>query len=175
MLRLTGAAALMLTETNPDKWKKHLRKEDGRSVIYVVCNKAIYITMNAALLACKELANLLSSWEFTMNPYESCLWNKDINKKQMSILFHIDDLIISHLNPVMVTLYIKKLKKEYRKLEVLTVCQGLVHGYIGQTVDFRKKGEVRFSQFDCIRKLYESLPEDMKIGHRNTAAPSNLF
>ena len=51
MLRLTGSVALMLTETDPDKWKKHLRKEDGRCVIYVVCNKAIYGTMNAALLA----------------------------------------------------------------------------------------------------------------------------
>ena len=48
MLRLTGAVALMITNTEPDKWKKHLRKEDGRWVIYVVCNKAIYGTMNAA-------------------------------------------------------------------------------------------------------------------------------
>ena len=36
MLRLTGAVALMLTENDPDKWKNHLRKEDGRWVIYVV-------------------------------------------------------------------------------------------------------------------------------------------
>ena len=75
----------------------------------------------------------------------------------------------------MVTLYIKKSEKEYGKLAVLTVCRGLVHEYLGQTVNFRKKGEVRFSQFDCIRKLHESLPDDMKIGHRNTAAPANLF
>ena len=99
-------------------------------MIYVVCNKTIYGTMNAALLAYKKFAKLLSSWGFTMNPYEPCLWNKDINKKQMSILFHIDDLLISHLNPVMVMLYIKKLGKEYGKLAVLTVCQGLVHEYI---------------------------------------------
>ena len=46
MLRLTGAVALMLTETDPYNWKKHLREEDGRWVIYVVCNKAIYGTMN---------------------------------------------------------------------------------------------------------------------------------
>ena len=45
MLRLTGTVALMLTETDPEKWKRHLRKEDGRWVIYVVCNKTIYVTM----------------------------------------------------------------------------------------------------------------------------------
>ena len=140
-----------------------------------MCNKAIYGTMNAALLAYKKLAKRINSWGFTINPYEPCLWNKYINKKQMSILFYIDDLLISHLNPVMATLYIKKFEKKYEKLAVLTVCRGLVHKYLGQTVNFRKKGEVRFSQFYCIRKLYESLPDNMKIGHRNTASPSNLF
>ena len=73
----------------------------------------------------------------------------------------------------MVTLYIKKLEKEYGKLAVLTVCRGLVHEYLGQTVDFRKKGEVRLSQYDSIRNMYESLPDDMKIGHRNTSATRN--
>ena len=73
MLRLTGAVALILTEADPDKWKKHLRKEDGRWLIYGVCTKAIYGTMNTALLAYKKLAKLLSSWGFTMNPYKPCL------------------------------------------------------------------------------------------------------
>ena len=41
VLRLTGTVALMLTENDPDKWKNHLRKEDGRWVIYLVYNKVV--------------------------------------------------------------------------------------------------------------------------------------
>ena len=69
LLKLTGSVAVLLVEMDPDKWKKHLRKENGRYVIYVVCNKAIYGTMNAALLAYKKLAKLLKDWGFVMNPY----------------------------------------------------------------------------------------------------------
>ena len=60
LLRLTGSVAMLLVESNEKKWKKRLRKENGKYVMYVVCNKAIYGTMNAALLAYKKLAKLLT-------------------------------------------------------------------------------------------------------------------
>jgi hypothetical protein len=175
MLRLTGSVAMLLVELDEKKWRKHLRKEDGRSVIYVTCKKAIYGTMNAALLAYKKLARLLKGWGFIMNPYEPCLWNRLVNQKQMSMLFHIDDIFLCHKSPVMVTLFIKKLEAEYGTLQALTVTRGLLHEYLGQTVDFRNKGEVAFSQYDCIRKLWDTIPDSWKGKKRNTAAPAYLF
>ena len=59
ILKLTGAVALLLVDSDPDKWQKHLRKDNGKFVIYVMCNKAIYGTMNAALLVYKKLAKLI--------------------------------------------------------------------------------------------------------------------
>lgn len=166
---------MLLVELDETKWRKHLRKEDGRSVIYVICKKAIYGTMNAALLAYKKLAKLLKGWNFIMNPYKPCLWNRLVNQKQMSMLFHIDDIFLCHKSPVMVTIFIKKLEAEYGKLQALTVTRGLLHEYLGQTVDFRIKGEVAFSQYDCIRKLWDTIPDSWKGKKRNTAAPAYLF
>jgi hypothetical protein len=60
--------ALLLVESDPDKWRKYLKKENGKYVIYVLCKKAIYGTMNAALLAYKKLAKLFREWGFKMNP-----------------------------------------------------------------------------------------------------------
>ena len=174
LLKLTGAVALLLVESDP-KWKKHLRKENGKWVIYVICKKAIYGTMNAALLAYKKLAKLFRSWGFKMNPYDACVWNKIINGKQFTIVFHIDDLLLSHLNPNIVTLYIRKLQKEYGSLANLTVTRGKVHEYLGMTIDFRVKSEVRFSQYDFLKKLLNSLPISMSTGKKNTAAPEYLF
>ena len=34
-----------------------------------------------------------------MNPYDPCVWNKDINGKQSTIVFHVDDCKISHVDP----------------------------------------------------------------------------
>ena len=174
LLKVTGAVALLLVESDP-KWKKHLRKENGKYVIYVICKKAIYGTMNAALLAYKKLAKLFKKWGFKMNPYDACVWNKMVNGKQFTIVFHIDDLLLSHLNPNIVTLYIRKLHNEYGSLENLTVTRGKVHEYLGMTIDFRTKYEVRFSQYDFLKKLLNSLPESMSTGKKNTAAPEYLF
>jgi hypothetical protein len=174
LLKVTGAVALLLVESD-SKWRKHLRKENGKWVIYVICKKAIYGTMNAALLAYKKLAKLFRQWGFKMNPYDACVWNKMVNGKQFTIVFHIDDLLLSHLNPNVVTLYIRKLHKEYGSLENLTVTRGKVHEYLGMTLDFRVKSEVRFSQYDFLKKLLNSLPESMSTGKKNTAAPEYLF
>ena len=84
LLKVTGAVALLLVESDSAKWKKHLRKENGKYVIYVLCKKAIYGTMNAALLAYKKLAKLFTQWGFKMNPYDPCVWNRMTNGKQLS-------------------------------------------------------------------------------------------
>ena len=90
---------------------KHLQQENGKYVMYVKCNKAIYSTMNAVLLAYKKLAKLFSGWGSAMNPsYDPCVWNKMVGKHQMPIMLHIDNLLMSHHHPHIVTLFIKKLE-----------------------------------------------------------------
>jgi len=85
ILRIDSDLALILVEINPAKWKKHLKRVHGKWVIFVRCNKAIYGTLNAALLSYKKLVGHLSEWGFTMNPYDPCVWNKIINEKQTSV------------------------------------------------------------------------------------------
>ena len=131
--------------------------------------------MNAALLAYKKLAKLFTDWGFVMNPYDPCVWNKEIEGKQFSFMFHIDDLLGSHYLLHIVTLYIKKLKDEYGSNDPLSVTRGKVHEYLGMTIDFCVKGEVALSQYDYIKKMYNSLLDDMKKGYKNSPAPENLF
>ena len=98
--------------------------------------------MNAALLAYKNLAKLFTEWGFVMNPYDPFVWNKMIDGKQMSIIFHIDDLLLSFADPHIVTLHIKKLETAYAKRDPLTVTRGPVHEYLGMTFDLRILGQV---------------------------------
>ena len=87
----------------------------------MICNKTIYGTMNTALLAYKKLTKLFRKWDFKTNPYDACVWNKMVNGKQFSIIFHIDNLLLSNKYPNIVTLYIRKLQQEYGLREDLTV------------------------------------------------------
>ena len=78
-LKITGAVALLLAESNQKRWNKHLQKERGRPVIYVVCKKAIYGTLNTAILAYIKLTGHLAEVGLKMNPYDPCIWNKMVN------------------------------------------------------------------------------------------------
>ena len=68
-LKLSGAIALLLVKSDPNRRKNHLWKEHGRPVIYTKCNKAIYGTLNAAILAYKKLTGHLADMGLEMNPY----------------------------------------------------------------------------------------------------------
>ena len=174
ILKIQGAIAKLLVEMDPRRWKKHLKYERGRPVIYVKCKKAIYGTINAAILAYKKLVGYLAEWGFEQNFYEPCCWNSMINGKQFTIVFHVDDCKLSHIDPAVVTDIIGKFDKAYATIDKLTIRRGKVHEYLGMTIDFNTKGEVRLSMYDMIQKLINLLPNDM-IGEKNTAAPSNLF
>jgi hypothetical protein len=173
-LKITGAVALLLVESDPNRWRKHLRKERGRPVIYVVCEKAIYGTLNAAILAYKKLTGYFKEWGFEMNPYDACVWNKQVDGTQMTVIFHVDDGLISHKDPARVTEFLRKLQDIYGQTDPLTIRRGKVHEYLGMTIDFTKDGEAMITMYDYIKKLIDKLPADM-IGEKATAAPEYLF
>jgi hypothetical protein len=70
--------------------------------------------------------------------------NKDINGSQCTILWHVDDLKISHADPEVVTEMIDLLEKEFGKKAPLTKTRGKVHEYLVMTIDFSVPVKVRF-------------------------------
>ena len=153
LLKLAGGVALLLVESDEEKWKKHVVQENGKCTVYVLCNKAIYGTMNAALLAYRKLAKLFKSWGLIMSPNDPCVWNKDVNGEQLTIMLHIDDLLLAHLEASIITEFNRKLDREYATHKPLTVTRGLTHEYLGQSLDFSFKGQCAMSQYDFVKKI----------------------
>ena len=79
-------------------------------------------------------------WGFVINPYDWCVNNKMINGKQCTILWHVDDLKILHVDPAVNTKVIKMINKEFGKEAQLAVNRGKIHDYLGMTLDFTKEG-----------------------------------
>jgi hypothetical protein len=100
---------------------------NGKSVLYVELKKALYGTMQAALLFWKLLTSKLVAMGFEINPYDWCVANKTIDGKQCTILWHVDNLKISHVNPKVVTSVIKQLEAEFGKEAPLTITRGKTH------------------------------------------------
>ena len=95
-VKLAGEIAELLVKMFPEKYQIYVTYENGKMVIYARLKKALYGTMQAALLFWKDLSRQLLSWGFKLNDYDNCVANKMINGKQCTIVWHVDDLKISH-------------------------------------------------------------------------------
>jgi Reverse transcriptase (RNA-dependent DNA polymerase) len=173
-MKLEGKMAELLVRIDPTHYQQFVRTENGRVILYVKLNKALYGTLKAALLFWRLLSEKLTGMGFIVNPYDCCVMNKTINGKQCTILWHVDDLKISHESADVVTNIINLLEKEFGKEAPLTQTRGKVHEYLGMTIDFSEDGKVKFSMLDYVKNMLDNLPEDM-LGESNTPASNNLF
>ena len=173
-VRLAGPLATLLARVDPESYEKYIAYEKGKPVIYIKLKKALYGTLQAALLFWKDLTGALKEWGFELNPYDECVANKDIDGSQCTILWHVDDLKISHLNPDVVSDIINKLNARYGKEAPLTVTRGKVHEYLGMTIDFSVTGKVIIQMDDYVEGILAEAREDM-AGEATTPAAEHLF
>jgi hypothetical protein len=173
-VKFEGEIAEMLVKLDPKLYRKYVRDENGKSVLYVELLKALYGTLKAALLFWKLLTKKLVSWGFVINPYDWCAANKMIDGKQCTIIWHVDDLKISHVDPEAVTCMIKLIDEEFGKEAPITVTRGKVHDYLGMTLDYSTKGKVHIKMLDSVAKMLQDLPEEFD-GEASTPASNDLF
>ena len=83
-------------------------------MLYVKLLKALYGTLQVALLFLRLLLSTLKEWGFKLNEYYQCVAKKTINNKQCTIIWHVDDLKISH-NKGIVEDFIKWLSEKFGK------------------------------------------------------------
>ena len=88
-----------------------------------------------------------------MNPYDDCVANKDINGSQCTIVWHVDDLKISHADEKVVTEVIKMIDGEFGKEDPVTVKRGKVHNFLGMKLDFSDVGKMKVIMDDYIEAI----------------------
>jgi hypothetical protein len=173
-MRLEGTMADLLVTISPTTYGQHTIIERGKTVLYVLIAKAMYGTLKAALLFWEHLSSKLMLWGFEVNPYDRCVANKMIEGTQCTVVWHIDDLKISHVNKDVVTDIIGLLQNVYGKLTPLTENRGTVHDYLGMRLDFSLPGKVVFTMEGYINDILSAAPPDMD-GESPTPAASHLF
>ena len=103
-----------------------------------------------------------------------------VNGKQLTIMWHVDDLKVSHADVKVVDEFIEWLKETYEEPEIKKIkpSRGKVHNYLGITLDFTMPGVVRLYMKDYIKKMiegfeYRSELDAMRIPQ--TPAAEHLF
>ena len=98
-MKLEGKMVHLLAQIDPKLYRKYITDEKGKPVMYVKLKKALYGTLQAAMLFWKNLSASLKEWGFTINPYDWCVANNEVNGEQITVVWHVDDLKISHADP----------------------------------------------------------------------------
>ena len=177
-VRLRGQMAILLVEICRSKYARFLTYDRGKPVIYAKLNKALYGTLRAAILFWEKLSAAITSWGFDINPYDSCVANKMIKGSQCTIVWHVDDLKISHVDPQVLEEIVQTIKKEFGTGSELgyplTVNRGKIHDYLGMVLDYSNPGKVIIDMKQYIKNTLDSLPPDMS-GTAKTPATPNLF
>ena len=86
VMKLEGVMAEVILKIDLKLYTKYVAKENGKDVIYVILEKALYGTLLAALLFWQNLSGELKKWGFEINPYDFCVANKMFDVKQCRVV-----------------------------------------------------------------------------------------
>ena len=77
---------------------KHLEKDRAvNSVLHLECANIIHDTLKAALLFHKSFKSDIKAMGFEINLHHCCTVNKIVNREQMTVVWHVDNVKASHM------------------------------------------------------------------------------
>ena len=170
IVRLRGRLAELLVEVDPERYGPYAFKDSkGVTILLVQILNALYGIMRAALLYYQKFVKDIKSIGFKLNPYDPCVANKLVKGKMLTIVWHVDDLKVSHFFEDVVTRMISWLKKCYEKIfpdgsGKMKVSRGKVHDYLGMTLDFSTPGEVKVTMLDYIKDMINEFNQHDSTG-----------
>ena len=176
-IKVKGKLAEILLAAAPETYKPYVTYENGIMVIYLEVTKALYGMLVSSLLFYRKLRKDLEDYGFVVNPYDPCVANKMVNGKQMTLVWHVDDIKASHKDKEAIDEFIKWIEDKYGKYSKVKVSRGKVHDYLGMRLDYSVPGEVAIDMEDYVAKMLEDFPEQSEIGDykANTPAAEHLF
>jgi hypothetical protein len=157
----------VLCEMNP-KHKPFVVVENNQQVLYVRLIKAIYGCVKSALLWYELFSTTLQEMGFVRNPYDQCVANCQINGKQCTIGWYVDDTKISHEDPAVVTDIINRLENKFGKM---TVVRGNQHVFLGMHITFN--GDEKTAAISMKDYLTEAIDESGLAITKSATSPAS--
>ena len=112
----------LLEEIDPKYYKYFIyTNKRGKKCMYAEAKKDIYGTLDASPLFWGKLRKILEEMGYHRNEYDWCVINKIIDNKQCAILWHVDDLKTSHVDPAVIYSVLSDIDVEYGKIAKMTI------------------------------------------------------
>ena len=114
-MHLHGPLVTLLCELAPEVYGPFMLKDkQGMDLLYIKIINALYGIMKVALLYYHHFIWNIKAKQFVLNPYDPCIANKMVDGKQLTLVWHINDIKASHVKEMVVTEFIEWLKHTYK-------------------------------------------------------------
>jgi len=173
LVKLRDQSVEILCSCNKN-YEKYVRMEKGKKVLYLRLAKALYGCLQSALLWYETFVGCLQDLGFEINPYDPCVANKIIDGKQCTVSWYVDDTMISHQDPKVVSWIIEKIEQRFGKM---SVTRGKEHVFVGMDFKMREDNKVEITMKDYIKECitgYEKVNGEI-TGKGNTPGKHDLF
>jgi hypothetical protein len=183
LIKIRGLLVDVLLEIAPDVYGPYATaNRKGEKELIVRCLNAIYGTMVASLLYYNKFLSSLKRNGFVVNPYDPCTANRIVDGKQQTIVWHVDDCKLSHVDPKVNDAFIEVLREEYESIfedgsGKMTISRGKKHTYLGMLLDYTVPGEVSISMLGFIQEILDMYDKEATkcTSTKTSAAPVDLF
>ena len=156
LLKVEGESVDILCRVSK-KYKVFVTIEKkGKKLIYLSLKKALYQCVKSALLWYDLFTGTLREIDFELNPYDTCVAHKILDRKQYTIAWYVYDNKISHIDPKVVTSIIEKIEERFGKM---TVTHGKEHIFLGMKITYHKNGTAEIDTSEYIKESIEDFPE----------------
>ena len=112
--------------------------------------------MRSVLLFYRKLVGDLEAYGLKINPYNPCVASMEVGGPQMTVVWRVDDLKVSHKNAFEITKLAGYLGDIYPGLKVN---RGKVHDYLDMNLDFSKDRNVNVSMTPYLNEILREFPE----------------
>jgi hypothetical protein len=174
-LKFEGAMVSMICNIDQNYRNNIVYGKNGRKYMYAKLIKAVYGTLLGAILFYEKLSKQLIEWGYERNCYDRCTFNKMVDGNHVTIQLHVDDLKISHVKQSVIDSILDDLNKEFGTTKKpLAATTGLIHDYLGITINYSEAKKVKFTMYDYLEDIISEMLDDMN-GTSLTPANDRLF
>jgi hypothetical protein len=126
--------------------------------------KALYGMLISSILYYKKFRKDIESVRCEVNPYDICVANRQVNGKQQTVTWHVDDLKSSHVDPKVNDHFAIWCENTYGSDDLghVKVVRGKVHDYLAMILDFTQDGALKIDMKYYIEGMLEEFPYDIK-------------
>eukprot|EP00957_Ditylum_brightwellii_P072747 5529268-Ditylum_brightwellii.AAC.1 len=163
-MKIRGILVDVLIQLFPGVYKDYVVYKSKNKVLYMRMLMVLYGMMVSSMIFYKKYRDIIKTIGFILNPYDMCIANRNVNGKQHTITWHVDNIKSSHVDATVNNTFDQWCEETYGSdlNDHVKVAQGKKHDYLGMILNYKKDGVLQVDMRYHISAMNNKFPYHLK-------------